>query len=107
MLTHARATTPVPFLDLRPAHARLKTALLQDFAQLIESNEYTNGPPVAAFEAAFAAYCNRSACVGLASGLDALRLGLLAGGLEPGDEVIVPANTFIATLEAATQARRS
>jgi dTDP-4-amino-4,6-dideoxygalactose transaminase len=56
------------------------------------------------FERSFAAYCGRHYCVGVANGTDALRLALLAAGISPGDEVIVPANTFIATFEAVTQA---
>src|SRR3954447_18307862 len=104
MLTDAARTTPVPFLDLRSSHDELKAELLEEFGKLIDSNAFTNGPAVATFEAAFAAYCKREACIGLASGLDALRLALMAAGLEPGDEVLVPANTFIATFEAVTQA---
>jgi dTDP-4-amino-4,6-dideoxygalactose transaminase len=104
MLTDPALTVPVPFLDLRSAHDELKDDLLAEFGALIDSNAFTNGPPVAAFETAFAAYCRRRACIGLASGLDALRLALIAAGLEPGDEVLVPANTFIATFEAVTQA---
>jgi dTDP-4-amino-4,6-dideoxygalactose transaminase len=94
----------VPFLDLGRIHAGLKDALLEDFARLIDSGRFTNGPAVAEFEAAFAAYCGSRYAVAVASGLDALRLGLLAGGVCPGDEVIVPALTFVATLEAVTQA---
>jgi len=90
---------------LRPAHEPIVTELLADVAELIATNAYTNGPAVAQFERAFAAYCGVAECVGCASGLDALRLALLATGIEPGDEVIVPANTFVATLEAVTQAR--
>src|SRR3954471_16254723 len=104
MLTDAALTLPVPFLDLRSSHDDLKQDLLAEFGALIDSNAFTNGPAVASFEDAFAAYCKRSACIGLASGLDALRLALIAAGLEPGDEVLVPANTFIATLEAVSQA---
>ena len=104
MLTQAATTTTVPFLDLRPSHESLKETLLEAFGDLIDTNAFTNGPAVAEFEGAFATYCRREACIGVASGLDALRLGLLAAGLEPSDEVIVPANTFIATLEAVSQA---
>jgi dTDP-4-amino-4,6-dideoxygalactose transaminase len=104
MLTHGATQTTVPFLDLGLSHEPLKDLLLGAFSDLIDNNAFTNGPAVAEFEAAFAAYCRRGACIGVASGLDALRLGLLAAGLEPGDEVIVPANTFIATLEAVSQA---
>lgn len=94
----------VPFLDLRPTHAPLKQQLLHDIGELFETGAFTNGPIVAEFEQAFAEYCSAAHCVGVASGLDALRLGLLATGIESGDEVIVPAMTFVATLEAVTQA---
>jgi dTDP-4-amino-4,6-dideoxygalactose transaminase len=94
----------VPFLDLRPSNEPLKDSLLGDISALLDSNAYTNGPDVALFEAAFAQYCGVPTCVGVASGLDALRLALIASGLEPGDEVIVPAQTFVATAEAVVQA---
>lgn len=94
----------VPFLDLAQMNAPLKAALLEDIEALIESGAFTLGPAVASFEQAYAEYCGAAECVGLASGLDALRLGLLAAGIEPGDEVIVPAETFAATFEAVTQA---
>ena len=96
--------TAVPFLDLGPSHAALKQVVLEEIGELLESGAFTNGPAVMRFEEAFAAYCGVDHCVGVASGLDALRLGLLATGLEPGDEVVVPAATFVATLEAVTQA---
>jgi len=99
-----RELTSVPFLDLSLAHAGLKSEVLADIGELIDSGAFTNGPQVEAFERAFAAWCGAPLCVGVASGLDALRLGLVAAGIEPGDEVIVPANTFVATLEAVTQA---
>jgi dTDP-4-amino-4,6-dideoxygalactose transaminase len=101
-ITHAGPT--VPFLDLAPAHRPLRGAILEDISELLESGAFTNGPPVARFEEAFASYCRVDHCVGVASGLDALRLGLIAMGLEPGAEVVVPAGTFVATLEAVTQA---
>jgi dTDP-3-amino-3,4,6-trideoxy-alpha-D-glucose transaminase len=96
--------TTVGFLELAHVHEGLKAQLLADIADLIDSNAYTNGPAVSAFEEAFAAYCGTRHCVGLASGLDALRLALLAWEIGPGDEVIVPANTFVATVEAVSQA---
>jgi dTDP-3-amino-3,4,6-trideoxy-alpha-D-glucose transaminase len=65
---------------------------------------FTNGPQVRQFEKAFAEYCGCTHCVGVASGLDALRLALLAGGIEQGDQVVVPAYTFAATIEAVVQA---
>ena len=94
----------VPFLDLGRTHAPLKERLLERFGELIDSNAFLNGPEVDEFEQAFARYCGTRHCVAVASGLDALRLGLLAAGIEPGDGVVVPANTFVATLEAVTQA---
>ena len=94
----------VPFFDPGPSFSVLKSTLVDEISELIDSGAFINGPQVAAFETAFADYCGADHCVGVASGLDALRLALIAGGLAPGDEVIVPANTFVATLEAVTQA---
>jgi dTDP-4-amino-4,6-dideoxygalactose transaminase len=85
-------------------HAPLKSRLVTDFDELIETGAFTNGPHVTAFEREFASYCGTPHCIGVASGLDALRLALLAVGIEPQDEVVVPAMTFVATLEAVTQA---
>jgi dTDP-4-amino-4,6-dideoxygalactose transaminase len=101
-----RAPSPlrVPFFDLGPSSAAFRDGLLEDVAGLLDSGAFTNGPAVREFEEAFARYVGVDNCVGLASGLDALRLALLAGGLERGDEVVVPAATFAATFEAVTQA---
>ena len=94
----------VPLLDLGAIHGDLKDELLESFSALIDSGAFTNGPAVRQFEDAFAEYVGTSIAIGVASGLDALRLGLLASGIGPGDEVLIPANTFVATLEAVTQA---
>ena len=94
----------VPFLDLSHVHAPVRDQILADIAELIDRSAFVNGPAVVAFEEAFAAFCGTRLSVGVASGLDALRLGLIAGGIGPGDEVILPANTFIATAEAVSQA---
>ena len=94
----------VPFVDLAPVHAPLSEPLLDELRSLIESGAFSNGPHVAAFETSFAAYIGTDCCVGVASGLDALRLALLALEPRPGDEVLVPANTFVATFEAVVQA---
>lgn len=93
----------VPFVDLEPQHAPLREELLAEIGELIDSGQFTNGPQVEELERAFATYCGSTHCVGVASGLDALRLGLLAADVGPGDEVVVPASTFVATLEAVTQ----
>jgi dTDP-4-amino-4,6-dideoxygalactose transaminase len=95
---------PVPFLDLRLSHAPLRDALLEEIRALIDSGAFTNGPHVREFEEAFAVQCGTAECVGVASGLDALRLALLAAEVGDGAEVIVPAMTFVATLEAVAQA---
>jgi dTDP-3-amino-3,4,6-trideoxy-alpha-D-glucose transaminase len=97
-------TISVPFVDLRPMHEALKAPLLEAFGELIDAGAFTMGPEVRAFEEAYASYCDAADCVGLGSGLDALRLGLLALGVEGGAEVVVPAATFVATFEAVTQA---
>ena len=96
--------TAVPFVDLRASNEPIREELLAAVSELIDSSAFVNGPAVASFERAFAAYCGTADAVGLASGLDGLRLALLAAGLRPGDEVIVPAQTFVATVEAVTQA---
>lgn len=101
--SHATATA-VPFLDLAASHAPVRDVILDDIADLLSTSAFTNGPQVADFERSFASYCGTQEAVGVASGLDALRLGLLASGIEPGDEVVVPAQTFVATFEAVIQA---
>ena len=94
----------VPLVDLRKTNVPLKESILADIGELLESSAFINGPPVEAFEGAFAAFCGTPYCLGVSSGTDALRLALLAAGLEPGDDVVVPAYTFIATFAAVTQA---
>jgi dTDP-4-amino-4,6-dideoxygalactose transaminase/DNA-binding CsgD family transcriptional regulator len=98
------AVTSVPFLDLGPMHAGITGAIVGDVVELVESGHFTGGLQVEQFEEVFAEYCGGAHCVGVASGLDALRLALLAGGIKPGDHVILPANTFAATIEAVVQA---
>jgi dTDP-4-amino-4,6-dideoxygalactose transaminase len=103
-MAQAIAPVQVPFVDLWRSHEPLRDALVDEISELVESGAFVNGPQVAVFESAFADYCGTAHAVGLASGLDALRLGLIAAGLERGDEVIVPGSTFVATFEAVTQA---
>ena len=102
--SQAGPTVSVPFLDLGPTFAPIRESLLADIDELISSGSFVNGPQVESFERAFAELCGRRAAIGMASGLDALRLALLACGLEEGDEVIVPAMTFAASFEAVIQA---
>ncbi len=94
----------LPFVDLSHVNAPVEQGVLADAADIIRSGAFTNGPEVERFERAYAAYCGARECVGVSSGLDGLRLALMAAGVEVGDEVIVPAQTFIATFEAVSQA---
>ncbi len=98
------AAVEVPFVDLAHLHADIRDAVLADIASVIDRGAFVNGREVREFEDAFADHCARRFCVGMASGLDALRLALLVAGVKAGDEVIVPANTFVATVEAVSQA---
>lgn len=100
---HQEKTQKIPFLDLKATYQELNTELEQGFDRILNSGWYILGPEVEAFEAEFAAYCEASYCVGVANGLDALHLALLALNVKPGDEVIVPSNTYIATWLAVSQ----
>lgn len=87
----------VDFLNLKTQHQDIIEELEAAALRVIDSGWYILGPEVEAFEEEFASYCGARCAVGLASGLDALILGLLALGVSAGDEVIVPSNTYIAT----------
>lgn len=87
----------VPFLDLGAAYRELKAEIDAAIEAVLDSGWYILGPEVEAFEAEWAAYCNSEHAVGLGNGLDALILSLRALEVGPGDEVIVPSNTYIAT----------
>ncbi len=93
----------VPFLDLRAAYETKRSAISAALLRVAESGSYLLGAELAAFESEFARFCVAAHCVGVANGLDALRLALLALGVEPGDEVVVPSNTYIATWLAVSQ----
>ncbi len=96
------APTTVPFSDLKAGHAELADELRAAFDRVLESGWFVLGREVAAFEAEFADYCGTAHCVGVANGLEAMYLALRAWDIGPGDEVIVPANTYIATWLAVT-----
>ena len=87
----------VPFLDLRADLDEIGAELEAATLRVVRSGWYLLGDELTAFEREFAAYTGARHCVGLANGLEALHLGLLALGVGPGDEVIVPSNTYIAT----------
>jgi dTDP-4-amino-4,6-dideoxygalactose transaminase len=87
----------VPFLDLKAAHLEIKPELDAAIERVHASGCYILGPEVEAFEDEFARFCGVRHAIGVANGLAALQLALLAMDIGPGDEVIVPSNTFIAT----------
>jgi dTDP-4-amino-4,6-dideoxygalactose transaminase len=89
----------VPFLDLAAHHDEMRRELDQMWADVTAKNAFIGGEYVARFEAEFAAYCGVEHCIGVGNGTDALELVMRALGIGPGDEVIVPANTFVATVE--------
>jgi dTDP-4-amino-4,6-dideoxygalactose transaminase len=94
----------VPFLNLKAAYLELQQELDAAYRRVMESGWYIIGQEVEAFETEFAAYCGTRYCVGVGNGLEALHLILRAMEISPGDEVIVPANTYIATWLAVTHA---
>jgi dTDP-4-amino-4,6-dideoxygalactose transaminase len=109
METHPPAARPVdgvrvPFVDLAPANRVVKDRVLSRLGQTIDRGDFINGEPVEEFERQFAARCGRTDCVGVSSGLAALRLSLLATDVTRGAGVIVPAGTFAASVEAVVQA---
>lgn len=93
----------IPFLDLSAAYRELQTEIDTAVARSLASGYYIGGPEVEAFEDEFASYCGATNAVGVANGLDALHLALRAMDVGPGDEVIVPSNTYIATWLAVSQ----
>jgi hypothetical protein len=96
----------VPFLDLKSPYLELKEELDAAYQRVMESGWYILGKEVEAFESEFATYCETKHCIGVGNGLDALHLIVLGYGIGPGDEVIVPANTYIASWLAVTHVGR-
>jgi dTDP-4-amino-4,6-dideoxygalactose transaminase len=92
----------VPFVDLKAQAESLGPAYGAILESIVGRAAYTLGPELERFEAEFAAYCGCEHAVGVSTGTDALKLAYLAAGVRPGDEVILPANTFIATAEAVS-----
>jgi dTDP-4-amino-4,6-dideoxygalactose transaminase len=93
----------VPFLDLKSVNRSAERSLEDAFRRVIDSGWYIQGKELEAFESEFAEYCGVNHCVGVGNGLDAIHLLLASYGIGPGDEVIVPSNTFIATWLAVTR----
>ena len=94
----------IPSVDFTPMHSEIRQDMVDAFARVYDRGWFIGGENCASFEKNFAAYCNVPHCVGCGNGLDALHLILKAAGIGAGDEVIVPAQTFIATALAVTYA---
>ena len=94
----------VPFLDLLASYEELRSELDEAYQRCMRSGWYILGREVQAFEQEYAAYCGVKYCVGVGNGLDALHLILRAFEIGPGDEVVVPSNTYIATWLAVSYA---
>ena len=96
----------IPFLDLKAPYLELKQELDEAIARVVSSGWYIGGGEVDQFEAEYATYCGAAHAVAVANGLDALHLALRAMDVGFGDEVIVPSNTYIATLAGRQPMRR-
>ena len=95
----------IPFVSFLPMEHELRDGIRGAFERVFERSWYIEGAEDRAFEEAFAAYCGTQYCIGAGNGLDALTLALKALGVGAGDEVIVPSDTFIATVLAVMYAR--
>lgn len=87
----------IPFCDLRRVNAEVAAEIEEAACKVLRAGPFIGGDAVAEFEAAFASYVGATYCIGVGNGLDALHLALRAIGIATGDEVIVPAHTFVAT----------
>lgn len=96
--------TKIPFLDLSAQYRELKPELDEAMARVLLECAFVGGEELQAFEQSFAKYLGATSCIGVGNGTDALEIALEALELPPGSEVIVPANSFIATAEAVTRA---
>jgi dTDP-4-amino-4,6-dideoxygalactose transaminase len=94
----------VPFLDLEAQTAEVESDVRRGWTDILQSSRFIGGEHVSRFEDEWAAYCGTAAAIGVANGTDALVLALRALGIGPGDEVVVPSNTFVATAEAVVLA---
>jgi len=94
----------IPLVDLKAQYLSLAEEIGPAVRSVFESTSFILGEDVTRFENEFAAFCGTGFCVGVANGTDAIQLACRAAGIEPGDEVIVPANTFVATLLGVQQA---
>ena len=91
----------MPFVDLAAQQDRLRTEIESGIARVLAHGQYILGPEVAELEEKLAAYCGAVYCISVANGTDALQIALMALGVGPGDEIIMPSFSYVATAEAA------
>ena len=94
----------IPLVDLSLQHAQIADEVHSGFAEVLSAGDFIGGKAVASFEQEYAEFVGARSCVGVGNGTDALEMALRAVGVRHGDEVILPANTFIATAEAVVRA---
>ena len=94
--------TKIPCLDLKGQNAQVKDEIFNVYEEVFKNTAFSSGPFVAEFEEKFAKFCDTDFAIGVNSGTSALHLALIALGVKEGDEVILPANTFIATAWAVS-----
>src|SRR5215467_15291445 len=99
-----REVTSIPLVDLAAQHAAVADEIAEGWRQVLARTSFIGGPQVAAFESEYAAFTGTRYCAGTGNGTDAIEIALRALGIGPGDECIIPANTFIATAEAVSRA---
>lgn len=99
------AQVSVPFVDLAPQNSGLAADITAALTQLLERGDFVLGQALGQFEAHFADACGATYGIGVGCGTDAIALGLVACGIAPGDEIILPANTFVATLIGVLRAK--
>ena len=104
MTSHPETMTTIPLVDMRAAHAEVAAEIQAGFDDVMASTAFIKGAAVEAFERDYAAFTGVTHCVGVANGTDAVELALRAAGVTAGAEVIMPANTFVATAEAVVRA---
>lgn len=96
-------TDNIPLVDLGLQHRRVADEVAEGFARVLANTSFILGPEAAAFEQAYAEFCGTKYAVGVGNGTDAIELALRAVGIGAGDEVIIPANTFVATAGAISR----
>lgn len=93
----------IPFVDLKTQYRHIEPDVREALVSVMENTAFIMGPDVAAFEKAFAAFIGAPHCIGVESGTAALKVAMEALGIGPGDEVVIPANTYIACAFAVSQ----